>query len=529
MLSIPAQGLRLGVAVLSALAAIPPGSARAQDAIKRVKIDLAHIEEIAGRLAQEPYRPETPRGEDAAAMKTLAALKYDQYRAIRFLPERAIWKSENLNFHMHLFHLGYLFTQPVHINEFTRTHCQRLRFVQDFFSYDRSGMTASLPATLGYAGLRLHFPLNKPDLFDEAVVFQGASYFRALGKGNVYGLSSRGLALNCALPGVTEEFPVFREFWVGKPEGAQRTITIFALLDSDSVTGAYQMDLAPGDPTTVDVRATLFFRKTSAVVGVSPCSSMFWFGENSRQRFDDYRPEVHDSDGLAIKASKGECIWRPASNNPPHIETHSFKLDGIKGFGLLQRDRDFNNFQDLEALYHKRPSIWIEPTSEWGPGEVRLVELPTQEELADNLVVYWIPDAKPEPLKPFRFSYRQTWGMMDNPTGAGCWTVATRSGTHPWAPGVRFMIVEFDGPRLRGLPAEKMPDAVVTVANGAPIAVENVRTQRNPINGVWRASFEVRPATTNTPPAQIGPIELRCCLKSGEDYLSETWTYRTQL
>ncbi len=515
--------------ILACIATAMATPAHSQDAIKRVKIDLAHVEEIAQRLAQEPYRPETPHGEDAAAMKTLAALKYDQYRAIRFLPERAIWKSEKLNFHMHLFHLGYLFTQPVHINEFTRTHCQRLRFVQDFFSYERSGMAARLPATLGYAGFRLHFPLNSPEVFDESIVFQGASYFRALGKGNVYGLSSRGLALNCALPGVTEEFPIFREFWIGKPEGAQRTITMFALLDSDSVTGAYQFDLAPGDATTVDVRASLFFRKANALVGMSPFSSMFWFGENSRQRFDDYRPEVHDSDGLAIRTASGECMWRPASNNPPRIETHSFKLGGVKGFGLLQRDRDFNNYQDLEALYHKRPSIWVEPTSDWGPGEVRLVELPTQEELADNLVVYWIPDVKPEPLKPFRYAYRQTWGMMDNPSGAGCWSVATRSGTHPWAPGVRFMIVEFDGPRLRGLPPDKAPDAVVTVANDAPVAVENVRTQRNPINGVWRASFEVRPASTNTPPAQVGPIELRCCLKSGEDYLSETWTYRTQL
>ncbi|HPA21147.1 MAG TPA: glucan biosynthesis protein G [Verrucomicrobiae bacterium] len=529
MPSIPDQGLRLGLTAVFLLAAAAPDTSSAQDAIKRVKIDLAYVEEIAQRLAQGPYRPDAPRGEDASAMKILSALKYDQYRAIRFLPERAIWKSENLNFQMHLFHLGYLFTQPVHINEFTHTHCQRLRFVQDFFDYSRSGMTSSLPPTLGYAGLRLHFPLNKPDVFDEAIVFQGASYFRALGKGNVYGLSSRGLALNCALPGITEEFPIFREFWVGKPEGTQRTITIFALLDSDSVAGAYQFDIAPGDPTTVAVHASLFFRKVSAVVGVSPFSSMFWFGENSRQRFDDYRPEVHDSDGLAIRTASGECMWRPTSNNPPRIETHSFKLHGVKGFGLLQRDRSFANYQDLEALYHQRPSIWVEPTSDWGPGEVRLVELPTQEELADNVVVYWIPDATPQPLKPFRYSYRQTWGMMENPAGAACWTVATRSGTHPWAPGVRFMIVEFDGPRLRELPSEKPPDAVVTVANGAPVSVENVRTLRNPFNGIWRASFEVRPASTNTPPAQIGPIELRCCLKSGEDYLSETWTYRTQL
>ena len=161
---------------------------------------------------------------------------------------------------------------------------------------------------------------------------------------------------------------------------------------------------------------------------------------------------MHDSDGLAIRTTSGECLWRPTSNNPPDIETHSFKLAGMKGFGLLQRDRKFYNYQDLEALYHERPSIWIEPTTDWGPGEVRLVELPTQEELADNLAVYWIPDAKPEPLKPFRYGYRQSWGIMENPAGASSWSVATRSGTHPWAPGVRFLIVEFDGPRLRELP-----------------------------------------------------------------------------
>jgi len=522
------QCLRVALAVCSLLA-LAPMSGPAQDAIKRIKIDLPYVEEIARRLAHEPYHPETPKGEDAAAMKILGGLKYDQYRALRFLPERAIWRSEKLNFQMHLFHLGYLFTQPVHINEFTQTHCQRLRFVQDFFDYSRSGMTAQLPPTLGYAGLRLHFPLNKPEVFDEVIVFQGASYFRALGKGNVYGLSSRGLALNCALPGVTEEFPMFREFWVGKPEGAQRAIKIFALLDSVSVAGAYQFDVNPGDATTVDVHASLFFRNTNSVVGLAPTSSMFWFGENSRQRFDDYRPEVHDSDGLAIRTTSGECLWRPTANNPPDIETHSFKVGGVKGFGLLQRDRNFSNYQDLEALYHQRPSIWIEPTSDWGPGEVRLVELPTLEELADNLAVYWIPEKKPEPLKPFRFGYRQTWGMTENPTGATSWAVATRSGTHPWAPGVRFIIVEFDGPRLRELPADKPPEAVVSIANNPPVKVENVRTLRNPVNGIWRASFEIRPASTNIPPDKVGSIELRCCLKSGEDYLSETWTYRTQL
>ncbi len=522
------RGLRIAFRTCL-LVAWAAAAARGQDAIKRVKIDLAHVEELARHLASQPHRPEQPEGDDAAAMKRLAALEYDAYRAIRFLPEQAIWKSENLNFQMHLFHPGYLFTRPAHINEFTRTHCQRLRFVQDLFDYSRSGVDFSLPPTLGYAGFRLHYPLNRPEFFDELIVFQGASYYRALGKDNVYGLSSRGIAIDCAIPNVKEEFPEFREFWVGKPEGAARQMTMYALMDSESLAGAYQFDLAPGDPTVIEVRATLFFRKVPRVLGVSPFSSMFWFGENTRQGYDDYRPEVHDSDGLAILSASGERLWRPAANNPPRIETHAFRLDGIRGFGLVQRDRAFDHYQDLEALYHKRPSVWVEPIGEWGAGEVRLIELPTQEELADNLVAYWIPAARPEPGVPFRVAYRQSWGMMQNPANAASWAVATRSGTHPWAPGVRFMIVDFDGPRLRDLPKDKAPEAVVTIANGAPATVDSVRTQRNPYDGTWRASFEVRPAKSGATPAEVGPVELRCCLKLGDDYLSETWTCRTEL
>ena len=507
------RGLRIAFRTCL-LVAWAAAAARGQDAIKRVKIDLAHVEELARHLASQPHRPEQPEGDDAAAMKRLAALEYDAYRAIRFLPEQAIWKSENLNFQMHLFHPGYLFTRPVHINEFTRTHCQRLRFVQDLFDYSRSGVDFSLPPTLGYAGFRLHYPLNRPEFFDELIVFQGASYYRALGKDNVYGLSSRGIAIDCAIPNVKEEFPEFREFWVGKPEGAARQMTMYALMDSESLAGAYQFDLAPGDPTVIEVRATLFFRKVPRVLGVSPFSSMFWFGENTRQGYDDYRPEVHDSDGLAILSSSGERLWRPAANNPPRIEPHAFRLDGIRGFGLVQRDRDFEHYQDLETRMETRPSVWIEPKGDWGPGHVELVQIPTQVDIHDNIVSYWTPDAPAEPGTPIDNAWRMTWYSDDPNLPPAGRVVATRRDRGTFEDGQRF-VIDFASKELRALPAETVLEGVVTVGNGELLEQQVVK---NPVNGQWRLTFQVRPEGGM-------PVEMRAFLRREEEALTETWSY----
>jgi periplasmic glucans biosynthesis protein len=316
-------------------------------------------------------------------------LSFDKYRDIRFNPNQALWATDKQLFRAMFFHLGDTHRDSVTLNEFTSSHQQQIRFSEAFFNYGPLvGKPGELPSGGGFSGFRLHTPLNTPDYFDELIVFQDASYWRALGKGQQYGISSRGIAVDTHAEGVPEEFPAFREFWLRKPvpkdpekpEEKETEARIYALLDGPSYSGAYQFIVRPGNETLVDVKVVLFVRKAVQQLGYAPMSSMFWFGENSRRRFDDFRPEVHDSDGLAIRMGTGERLWRPISNDTGKVEISTFDMEKCAGFGLLQRDRHFSAYEDNEASYHRRPSLWIEPTSDWGPGRVTLLELSTANE-----------------------------------------------------------------------------------------------------------------------------------------------------
>ena len=485
--------------------------------IEKVEVTFEYVEDLAEKASAKAWKPV---GDDSLLPEALRGLTYDQMRNIRFRPEMQIWAEENLAFRLALFHLGYLFRQPVEVSEFSPTHTQRIRFARALFDYNNSGVDASnLPQDLGYAGFRIHHPLNVPGVFDELGVFQGASYYRMLGHEQIYGLSARGLALDTGLDH-PEEFPMFTHFWIGKPEPESTSLKIFALLNSPSVSGAYEFVVKPGTETTVDVRQTLYFRQLPEVIGLAPLTSMFWFGENTRKPFDDFRPEVHDSDGLAIKFCTGEFLWRPLKNDPKQRRTFSFDAPNLRGFGLLQRDRDFRSYQDLEALYHRRPGVWVEPLGDWGEGAVKLIELPTQNELSDNIVAFWEPKVRPEIGKPHRLAYRQRWTSEQNPGGAGGYSVATRSGIHDWAPGERFVMVDFTGDKLVRLPPEATPVVVPTTDN-PDVEALNPTVTRNLFDNSWRASFRLKVRDGAQRPEQV---EVRCFLKHGDDYLTETWS-----
>ncbi len=485
---------------------------------ERKRINFEAIEALAAAAAGKDYAPVT---DDSRLPEQLRGLTYDQYRNIRFRPEKEFWREQGLGFRMALFHPGYLFKQPVTIHEFTADYVQPIRFSRDFFNYEGSGLDEYLPADLGYAGFRLSHPLNTPDIFDEIAVFQGASYYRMLGQGQAYGLSARGLAINAGIYGTPEEFPVFTRFWAGQPQPGAASVTLFALLDSPSVAGAYQFVITPGRDTVTKVRATLYFRREAEHVGFAPLTSMYWFGENTTRPFDDYRPEVHDSDGLAMKSGTGEVLWRPLANDPATSRTYEFSFDEIKGFGILQRDRHPRSYEDYEARYHLRPGVWVRPEGNWGPGRIRLVELSTGHELSDNIVAAWEPDDPPPAGEPYRIAYSQSWGLDPNPAAAGSWVVATRSGTHEWAPGTRYVVLEFSGPALDELGENDLPEAFVDLNSEAAVLGGPPRVECYPGGDTWRVSFEVRKAE---PAANIEGIEARCALKLGEDYLSETWT-----
>ena len=490
---------------------------------EREDVGFETIQSRARDLANKPY---VPLNVDSLP-DWIKKLDFKQYQDIQFNKNQALWASENLPFQAMFFHPGYIYREPVILNEFTKSHQQQIRLAEAYFNYgpllQKHG---DLPPDGGFAGFRLHTPLNKPDRFDELVAFQGSSFWRALGKNQHYGLSARGIAVDAGVEGVTEELPSFREFWLRKPEKEDTSATVYALLDGPSYAGAYSFKINPGNETIINVKAVLFTRRAVQRLGIAPMSSMFWFGENSRRRFDDYRPEVHNSDGLAIRMGTGERLWRPLSNDSGKPEASFFKMDKCDGFGLLQRDRRFAAYEDGEANYHLRPSLWVEPTNDWGAGRVILMEIPTSNELSENMVAMWEPSHIPQAGDRVEFRFRQRWTMDPNPSVSGGYVVATRSGVRDAKTEQRTIMVEFTGDSISQASDTPLTAEVNPVGAGAEkIKILDVSVQPMPEER-WRVTFRITPATEGAKLSEIGPIELRCSLKRGENFLTETWVHR---
>ncbi|WP_281915452.1 glucan biosynthesis protein [Caldimonas thermodepolymerans] len=469
------------------------------------------LDRRARQLAQQPYRPSP-----ATLPAELQALSYDQRRDIRFKPERALWRNDGLPFEVMLFHLGNLQTEPVRIHEITPQGVRTIPFNADDFDYGRTPLSRNRDwGDLGFSGFRVHYPLNRPDYKDELIVFLGASYFRALGAGQHYGLSARALAID-TVGAEREEFPRFTEFWLRKPEPGATSLTVYALLDSPRAAGAWQFEIRPGAETLVEVRSRLYLRAPVATLGLAPLTSMYFFGENQPHP-EDFRPEVHDSDGLMVATRGGEWLWRPLQNPRRPLPT-SFAMDGLQGFGLMQRDRAYVSYEDAEARYDRRPSAWIEPVGDWGPGRVELVMLPTPDETHDNIVAYWVPDRQPAPGQPLELRYRMHWQGDEQRRPPGGWVVQTRAGrgVQPLAPGEHQFIVDFTGPELAALPADAPLQAVVSADRNGRITERNV--YRNVANGTWRMAVRVQQLEPGV------PVELRGYLQHGNDILTETWS-----
>ena len=377
---------------------------------------LDDVAAMARQIAAEPYR-DRQKVVPSWMRKTGGTMTYDQWRDIRFRPEQSLWRAEKLPFQVQLFHPGLYFDRSVMVNVVEDGRVAPLPFDAKFFHYGKNDFAARIPADIGWAGIRIHTQLKSPEYFDELIVFLGASYFRAVGRDDVWGLSARGLAVDTVEPS-GEEFPHFIEFWLERPKPGAKSMTLWALLDGNTASGAYQFVLTPGVETTVDVEARLLLRRVPKVLGLAALTSMFFFGENRTRWFDDFRPEVHDSDGLLVHFESGEWLWRPL-DNPTRIDVASFATRNPRGFGLVQRDRTFDHHQDLETHAELRPSSWVEPRGDWGAGQVRLVQIPTDTELMDNMVAFWVPEALPKPGEPLAYAYRLSWYADDaaRPTG----------------------------------------------------------------------------------------------------------------
>lgn len=472
------------------------------------------VQKIAQDRASKPYRERS-----TALPDVLAKLNYDQYRDIRFRRTSALWYDHAM-FEVQFFHRGFQFDRRVNIFELVNNQVRAVPYNPAMFEFGKQVPQVKLPAELGFAGFRIHYPLNTPTYKDELLVFLGASYFRVLGRNELYGMSARGLAINTASEG-GEEFPYFTDFWLVRPDPQQRSLTIYAVLDSPSVAGAYQFEVRPGSTTQVQVSGELYPRRAIEKIGIGALTSMYLYGENSTgRRFDDFRPEVHDSDGLQTQLGTGEWAWRPLVN-PHQLRVNRFMDEHPRGFGLVQRDRDPTHYQDPEAFFQLRPSYWIEPLGDWGKGGVELVEIPTDEEIHDNIVAYWVPEAKVQPNKPIRFSYLLSAYSHSNARPPGGRVIATRTGgilagpNGQALPNVRRMVVDFAGGDLDDLYAAQPVQAQIS-ANGGE--VDEVTVQRLPQSATWRVAFKLK--TTGEKPA-----DLRCYLTLYGEALTETWTY----
>ncbi|QYJ80300.1 glucan biosynthesis protein G [Shewanella acanthi] len=473
--------------------------------------DSDYIVKLARKLASKPYvalKDPLPAG--------LAKLSYDEYRDIRFNPVSSIWRDQGLPFQMQMFHRGFYFQDLIEIAIVEGNQATHLAYEPKYFTAGEV-LTQALPNDdIGYSGFRIHNQLNTNGVFDELMVFQGASYFRALGKGNSYGLSARGLAIKTA-DAEGEEFPIFRAFWVERPYYDSNLVVVHALLDSPSVSGAYRFSVRPGDNTQIDVEATLFPRVELSKVGLAPSTSMFLHSLNGRHDTDDFRPEVHDSDGLLMFNGRGEHLWRPLAN-PRQLQISAFSDNSPQGFGLIQRERSYSSYQDLEARYERRPSLWIEPMGNWGQGAVVLTEIPTESEIHDNIVSFWKPRQPIAAGSEYHFAYRMSWGDEPAARSNSVMVSRTASGRADIAKATprRLFVVDY---QVNGPMPNELPLAKVESSGGV---ITNVVVAPNEASNGYRLSFELEPENKDL-------IELRAELKFSTPRQVETWLYRWTL
>lgn len=492
----------------------------------------------ARKMAEQPY---------SESKLTLADhwknLTYDQHRDIRFKMDSGLWAAEKEPFSIDFFHPGWTAKKMVTLYEVTDGKSEPIKFDQNLFDYGKQKIPAGTPPPPGYAGWRARTHLNTADYMDEFLVFMGASYFRAIPKDAPYGLSARGLSINSGLPGVPEEFPDFSEFYLEKPAKDSNTMKVSALLTGESVAGAYQFTITPGPETVMDVIAEITLRKPVAQLGLAPFSTMYWFGEGTHPKPLDFRPEVHDNDGLLMELGSGNLHYRPLETTKDQFRHCVFTMEQPRSWALLQRDRSFSSYQDPEALYHNRPSVKVEPVEGFDYGKLHLIEMPTKDETDDNVILLWEPTPTLEVGKPYRFHYKLRW--MRDPKPSGIFTVrATRSGTPVQKPDEILMAVDFAKPLQPELKVgdPKWDDItgwkpVVTVNQQAvkilhvgltDVSMSNVddlpaglgRSDKLHMPQVLRAFFVL------DPPKDVNQIDMTCELQnpSGKA-VSERWVY----
>ena len=501
------QWSAVGIAILSGWTWLAPSFCVAATS----GMDFEQVKVKARELAAQPMRED--RLDIAQKLKEIT---YDQMRDIRFDPKQAVWRRERLPFQLQFLHAGGPQQSQIDVNLVDGEVVNELPFSRDFFDYGANKFNWFDMRGLKFSGFRIHYPLNRPDILDELAVFQGATYFRCLAPGLLYGLSARAFAINCGGPGA-EEFPRFRTFWMHRPDKEGKKILILGLFEGPSVSGAASFTISPGAsnaPTLVDARVAVFARANMPHFGIAPLTSMFWYGKNTARKFNDFRPEVHDSDGLLMQTSVGEWLWRPLENDG-RLRMSLLRDKQPKGFGLFQRDRSFAAYEDLEAQYQRRPSAWVRPTGDWGEGAVKLVEIETENEFMDNIVAFWEPVGGLKAGGAAEYAYQLAWFGDDPnlPPLGRC--VATRTG---WAgqPRAKKFVLDFMWPNVARDAEGGKVEPIVMADHGK---INGLSSEFNPHHKTWRVAFNVAADD------KADAIELRATLKVAGQPQTETWTY----
>ena len=478
----------------------------------------------ARELARAPYQP-APR----PSAEILQKINYEEWGKITFrTADYSLFADGPGRFPITFFHLGLFFQKAVNVHVVEGDSSRKIIYEQAYFDMPADSVAHQLPAGAGFAGIRIQeardgaLDWRKNDW----VAFLGAAYFRSIGELHQYGLSARGVALDVAVVDRPEEFPDFTNFYIDAKEG-ENSVTLYALMEGPSIVGAYKFVMQRGKAVIMDIESTLFTRAQVSRFGIAPLTSMYWYSETKKETAIDWRPEVHDSDGLAMWTGSGERLWRPL-NNPPHIIVSAFSDENPRGFGLCQRDRVFDHYLD-GVFYDRRPTLWVEPLPSaqgegWGKGSIQLCEIPTDDEIHDNVVAMWVPE-KPVPAgAELALNYRLYW-VADEPfphkPGR---VVATRLGRggqpgQPRPKGVRKFFVEFLGGPLTDLPYGVIPEMIVSASRGSLKGYHLVEAAPDGVPGHWRAEFDLTVDGTD-------PVELRGYLQSGGKTLTEVWMFQ---
>ncbi len=492
-----------GVAAAPFFAMLPPGWAASQES---PRFDRGSVIDMARSLAAFEFVAPAP-----AVPPELLGLSFADHRRIGAKPEAWLFTDPPTGFAVEPLHSGFIYREPVELFAVANDSVVKLAFDPGRFTYPAvDGLPPAPETALEFAGFRGHTAFEPGGALEPFMIFAGASYFQAVGQGQAFGLSARGLAIGTG-DREGEEFPYFRAFWLEQP--ADGRMVIHALLDSASITGAYRFTVRPGDQTLIDVEAILFARAEVSRLGLAPLTSMYLYGSTDRGAWDQVRLAVHNSDGLAIWNGKDERLWRPLQN-PRLLQVSAFADTGPRGFGLIQREKRFSEYEDLDGRYHMRPSLWVEPIGDWGPGSVVLVEIPSDREINDNVVTFWRPEAPLAAGGEMTLTYRLTWGW-DGPIPAGLLRVTrTLTGQGP-RQGLRSFAIDYSD-----LGAATPPDAddVTADVRASTGAISNVVVRENPAVSGLRVTFDLETAGEDS--------DLRVDLFRDGRPAGEVWVYR---